>query len=140
MIKSTGTWRSYKTFLPLGKVLLHDAILYTEVAVNANGDLLIKSSIARRDNMVGQKGKWHISDEGKVRSLFINGRNCYEVLTWDKDDLVLVDLASHQKIFLASLPLWQKRVTPKATKHDEQITLWSKSLIDRVKQKEPTNE
>lgn len=129
----TGVWRSYKTFFARGQVNYHEATRYRELIITDDGGLTLKSFSTFTKSEVLKKDDWDIRIDGNRRFLYLEGRKAFEIITLEKDDLVLQEPVSGEKTFFAALPLWQEHLQPKKeTGQNVYITLWSKSLIKLI--------
>jgi hypothetical protein len=130
-----GIWRSCKTFLHSGVVKTHSTTSYLEVVVNEAGALQI-SSFPEFSICSAQAGSWEVQPCGKSQFLFIHQKQVYEILAWDKHDLVLMETTTGKKTFFAPASEWEKRINPQRNTvlDDHSISLWSRSLIEYVKE------
>ncbi|ANE51432.1 hypothetical protein [Flavisolibacter tropicus] len=132
-----GTWRSYKAFYASGCVKKHTPTSYLEVTVDEDHCMTIKQAPAPvpREALV-QTSAWEIKEVKKKNYLFIQGKQAYEVITLEPDDLVLADMAKGEKLFFAQLPEWRNRMYEPvvSAEQDVSITIWSKSLIELIQE------
>ena len=130
-----GIWRSCKTFLHSGVVNIHSTYSYLEVVVNEAGALQI-SSFPEFSICSAQAGSWEIRPCGKSQFLFIHQKQVYEILACDQHDLVLLETTTGKKTFFAPVSEWEKRIIPQRNTalDDHSISLWSRSLIECVRE------
>ena len=130
-----GTWRSYKAFYESGCMKKHTPTSYLELAVDEERCMTIKQTPAPvpREALV-LTCTWEIKEVKKKNYLFIQGKQAYEIITLEPDDLVLADLVKGETLFFAQLSEWRNRMyTPIVPADvDVSITIWSKSLIELI--------
>jgi hypothetical protein len=130
-----GTWRSYKAFYAAGGIKKHSVTSFMELRRNEQNGLVIKLYADRPLLTEVSAHEWEIREESRRRYLCLQGRQVFEVLTLDANDLVLADPVKGQKIFFAPMGEWNRRLNPAlmAADIDVSITIWSKSLAGLVK-------
>src|SRR6476620_11037699 len=131
----TGTWRSYKAFYASGCIKKHTPTGYLVVTVDEDRCMTIKQTPAPvpREVLV-QTYEWEVKEVKKKNYLFIQGKQAYEIITLEPDDLVLADPVKGEKLFFAQLPEWRNRMYAPIVPADVDvsITIWSKSLIELI--------
>lgn len=132
-----GTWRSYKAFYASGIVKKHTPTSYLEITVDEDCCLTIKQTPVPvpRDTLV-HTCQWEIKDVKKRDYLYIQGKQVYEMITLEPDNLVLADLGKGEKLFFAQLTEWRNRMYDPIVPADMDmsITIWSKSLIELIQE------
>jgi hypothetical protein len=132
-----GTWRSYKAFYASGCMKKHTPTSYLEVTLDEDRCLTIKQTPAPtpRETLV-YTCQWEIKEVKKTNYLFIQGKQVYEVITLEPDNLVLADYVKGEKLFFAQLPEWRNRMYEPVVpaEMDVSINIWSKSLMALIQE------
>lgn len=111
----TGIWRSYKIFLFSGRVEWHNATTYLELSVDKQGVLTLVNSQNRRKATTYAAQQWHIDPIKKYWFIYLGKRQAYEIITLEKEEMVLMDTVRGEKIFFAKLPVWHRCIEPVKT-------------------------
>ncbi|HEU4472834.1 MAG TPA: hypothetical protein VFR58_17190 [Flavisolibacter sp.] len=110
-----GTWRTYKLFHFNGRVECHEPSRFIELSVDGDGNLKMFQSSDRRQATVLKPDQWKIEEVKKRRYLFFGKKEAFELITLEKEDLVLSSIAKGEKLFFAKMPGWHQRVEPIVT-------------------------
>ena len=125
----TGTWRSYKAFCANGSVKKYSTTSFMELCKEEGGGLILKLHADRPLLSEVSAHEWAIREESKRFYLFLQDRRAFEVLTLDKQDLVLADPAKGEKIFFAPLGDWKARLNPELRSGHADVSITSGSRI-----------
>jgi hypothetical protein len=130
-----SSWRSYKVFRTTGTIKQHSPVLYLEITFGCAGGLFVKVVPDRKKSILLEPNDWNLQQINGRCYLMIHEKKVYEVITLEKEDLVLLELSTGDKIFFTILPEWQRLMEPQPfnAAKDQSITLWSKSLIEQIK-------
>src|SRR4051812_22040698 len=110
-----GTWRSYKTFCHLGEVKKNGTDNFIELRIEDSGMLTFKPYPTASKALWIQTERWELTEINRTWELYIQDKKWYEVITLEPEDLVVFEPNKGEKIFLAKLESWNKRLHPKKT-------------------------
>lgn len=110
--RMVGTWRTYKTFHFNGKVQNHNTAVFIELSVDEDNVLTIFHAQAKRQATVLKPGEWSIEAVKKRRYFYFGKKQAFELITLEREDLVLADIIKGEKLFFAKMPGWHQRIEP----------------------------
>ncbi|HYE54089.1 MAG TPA: hypothetical protein VD996_04570, partial [Chitinophagaceae bacterium] len=93
-----------------GKVEQHTTSSYTELSVNENNVLTLVYAPNRRNATVLRADQWSINEIKDRSYLCFGSKQEYEIITLERDDMVLSDPAKGEKLFFVRLSQWTSRV------------------------------
>lgn len=112
--KIKGKWRTYKVFCFSGKIVPHHESLFMEFTVANDNSLTYFHSGEKRQMVTLLPGEWAIAMQKKCAYLFFGKKKMFEIITVEKEDLVLLHILSGEKLFFAKMPQWYSRIQPNA--------------------------
>ena len=103
----TGKWKSFKIFKRLGHILLHSERQFQEFDFIHDRMLIIKLQERNRTEVLAKTDQWNISFQKQKHFLTVLvPKMIFEIITINHTVLVLLDMASGEKIFFAREQHW----------------------------------
>ena len=104
-----GQWRSYKIFKRLGNIHLNSETEFQEFHFSPDRNLTISMVEGAKTKKITQTDKWTVTFQKSKHFLNIAApKMSFEVITVNHTVLVLLDIASGEKTFLAKDHHWQE--------------------------------
>jgi hypothetical protein len=104
----TGKWKSFKVFKRLGQILLHNKSSFREFEFTYDRKLTITNHEANKIQKELQTDQWTVTFDKKKHFLSIPSyKVLYEIITVNHTVMVLLEIASGEKIFFAKDQHWE---------------------------------